>query len=136
LEKFDPGDAFLRNLYPVIYSRQLFDLTPWAEKLVTGKREELTTIFPLLGVLRKFEGWAYEQEWRYVLFQENPTPNRTRPMPLPSRVFLGAKASPLTTKGLLTICEEKNIAVSQMRMSNDKYELLAHPIKQSGTADT
>jgi hypothetical protein len=128
LEKFDPADAFLRNLYPVIYSHQLFDLTPWGEKLVTGKREELTAIFPLLGVLQKFEGWAYEREWRYVLFQENPNPNRARPMPLPSRVFLGAKAASSTTKELLAICEEKNIAVWQMRMSNDKYELLADPI--------
>jgi hypothetical protein len=137
LENFDPDDVFLRNLYPVIYSHQLFDLTPWAEKLVTGKREELTTLFPLLGVLQKFDGWAYEQEWRYVLFQENPTPNRARPMPLPSRVFLGAKASPLTINALLATCEEKNIAVSQMRMANDKYELLADPINhQSGTAAT
>lgn len=129
IEKFDPDDAFLRNLYPVIYSQQLFDLTPWGEKLVTGKREELTTLFPLLGVLQKFEGWAYEKEWRYVSFQENPTPDRARPMPLPSRVFLGAKASSSTTTEMRAICEEKKIAVWQMRMSNDKFELLADPIK-------
>src|SRR5215469_9264000 len=30
LSKFDPQDAFLKNLYPVIYSYQLVDLTPWA----------------------------------------------------------------------------------------------------------
>ncbi len=125
LEKFDLGDAFLKNLYPVIYSHQLFDLTPWAEKLVTGKTDELTPLFPLLAVLQKFEGWAYEQEWRYVSFQDKPSPSRARTMPLPSRVFLGTKAAPSTTKDLLAICKEKNIPVSQMRMSNDKYELLA-----------
>jgi len=134
LAKFDSSDAFLRNLYPVIYSHQLFDLTPWAEKLVAGKREDFTDIFPLLGVLQKFEGWAYEKEWRYVLFQEKPNPNRERPMPVASRVFLGAKALPSTTKELMEICEKKNVPVSQMRMSNDKYGLVADPISGSGDA--
>ena len=130
LSKFDPQDAFLKNLYPVIYSHQLVDLTPWAEKLVTGKREELTTLFPLLGVIQKSEGWSYEQEWRYVSFQENPSPSRARQMPLPSKVFIGAKASPATTTELFAICQEQNIEVSKMRMSNDKYELLVDPITE------
>lgn len=128
LATFDSDDAFLKNLYPIIYSHQLFDLTPWAEKLVTGEREDLTTVFPLLAVLQKFEGWAYEKEWRYVSFQENPTPDRARQMPLPTKVFLGAKAPHSTTRELLAICEDKDIAAWQMRMSNDKYELFADPI--------
>ena len=131
LERFDLGDAFLRNLYPVVYSNQLFDLTPWAEKMVSGEAATLTSVFPLLGVIQKFHGWAYEKEWRYVSFQENPTPNRTRPMPLPSRVFLGAKAVYSTKKELLAICTDKNIPVWQMRMSDEKYELLADPISDA-----
>lgn len=128
LKKFGPGDPFLRNLYPVTYSHDLVDLTSWAEKLVTGKAEDLTPGFLLLGVLQKFEGWEYEQEWRYVFFQEEPTSKRDRPMPQPSRVFLGSKATPATTKELCSICEGKNIPVWQMRMSSEKYELLADPI--------
>jgi len=128
LEKFDPSDAFLKNLYPVIYSHQLFDVTPWAEKLVSGDAGQLTTLFPLLGVIQKFEGWAHENEWRYVSFQEKPTQDRARPMPLPSRVFLGARAQSSTREGLLEICKEKDIGLWQMHMSNDKYELLADPI--------
>jgi hypothetical protein len=124
LEKFAPGDTFLRNLYPVIYSDELIDLAPWAEKLVTGKREEFTTTFPLLGVLQKYEGWQYEQEWRYVSFQETPAPDLARPMPLPSRVFLGAKMFSSKKNELLAICEKKHIEVLQMNMASDKYHLL------------
>jgi len=40
---------------------------------------------------------------------------------------MGAKATP--SKELLTICEEKHIPVWQMRMSSDKYELIADPIE-------
>jgi Protein of unknown function (DUF2971) len=133
LQTFDPADAFPRNLYPVTYSHDLVDLTPWAEKLVTGHAEELTPGFLLLGVLQKFEGWEYEQEWRYVSFQEAPTSNRERPMPQPSRVFLGSKATPATTKELIAICDEKNIPVWQMRMASDKYELLADPTHPAAT---
>jgi site-specific recombinase XerD len=74
--------------------------------------------FPSVGRASEVEGWQYEQEWRYVPFKEAPTPNRDRPMPRPSRVFLGAKAPPSTTKELFAICVEKNIAVWQMRMSS------------------
>ena len=128
LQEFDPGDPFLRNLYPVTYSHDLVDLTPWAEKLGTGKTEELTPGFLLLGVLQKFAGWEYEQEWRYVSFQEAPTSNRDRPMLQPSRVFLSSKATAATKTELCSICGGKNIPVWQMRMSSDKYELLADPI--------
>jgi len=62
IEQFSSEDAFLKNLYPVIYSHELFDLTPWSERLVTTKREELNPMFPLLGVLQKFKGWEYERD--------------------------------------------------------------------------
>jgi len=78
-------------------------LTPWAEKLVSGSAAHLTTLFPLLGVLQKFDGWSYEEEWRYVLFQEKPTSDRNRQMPPPSRLLLGAKAAASTRNNLLTI---------------------------------
>lgn len=107
LQKFDPDDPFLRNLYPIIYSHELFDLTPWAEKIVSGKAADLTTVFPLLGVLQKFEGWEYEREWRYVSFKETVTLDRDRSMPTPSRVFIGANAQP--SNELLTICEERTL---------------------------
>jgi hypothetical protein len=127
LEQFDSSDAFLKNLYPVIYSHELVDLTPWGETLITGKRDDFNTIFPLLGVLQKFEGWQYEQEWRYISFQEKPTNDRNRQMPRPSRVFLGAKTEASAAEELLAICEANKVPVSQMRMADDKYELLANP---------
>lgn len=128
LARFDPGDAFLKNLYPVAYSNDLSDLTPWAEKLVSGMAGDLDIGFLLMGVIQKFTGWGYEQEWRYIRFQEPPNQERNRSMPPPSRVFLGAKAPLQTTEAIVAICQEKNIPVWQMRMSSDRYELLADPL--------
>jgi hypothetical protein len=95
---------------------------------VSGSAGQLTTLFPLLAVLQKFVGWAYENEWRYVQFQEKPTSDRARAMPVASRVLLGAKATASTRNELLAICQEKDVPIWQMRMSNDKYELLADPL--------
>jgi hypothetical protein len=128
LEKLDPNDGFLKNLYPVAYSNELGDMTPWAEKLVSGGAGDLATDYLLLGVIQKFTGWAYEQEWRYIRFQEPPNQDRNRSMSLPSRVFLGAKAQSSTTEAILAICEEKNIPVWHMRMSSDRYELVANSV--------
>jgi hypothetical protein len=128
IEQFDPGDAFLSNLYPVVYSHEVFDLTPWAEKLVTGNREEFNPYFPLLGVLQKYDGWAYEKEWRYVLFQETASPSRARLMPTPSRVLLGAKMAEPNKKELVEVCGAKRICAWEMQMSGDKYELQAAPL--------
>lgn len=131
LGKFDPGDGFPKNLYPVVYSNELGDMTPWAEKLVSGKAGDLVTGSLLLGVIQKFTGWEYEQEWRYIRFQEPSNQDRNRSMPLPSRVFLGAKAQRSTTEAIVAICEEKNIPVWQMRMSSDRYELVANPAQSA-----
>jgi hypothetical protein len=128
IEQFDPADPFLRNLYPVVYSHEVFDLTPWAEKLVTGNREEFNPYFPLLGVLQKYDGWAYEKEWRYVLFQEAASPSRTRSVPTPSRVLLGARMPEHNKKELVEICAAKRISVWEMQMSSDRYELQAAPL--------
>lgn len=125
LDQFDSNDAFLKNLYPVAYSNDLSDLTPWAERLVSGEAGDLDIGSLLLGVIQKFTGWQYEQEWRYIRFQEPPNEDRNRSMPLPSRVFLGAKAQPSTTEAIAAICEEKNIPLWQMSMSSDRYELVA-----------
>lgn len=125
LEEFDRDDAFLRNLYPVIYSHELLDLTSWAERLVTGDRQQFNEMFPLLGVIQKFEGWAYEQEWRYVSIQDKAPKDRLRNMRTPSRLFLGARAPTETVQQIKGICAARKIPLWQLQMSNESYELVA-----------
>jgi|SRR5215469_112702 len=128
IRKFAPRDAFLKNLCPVVYSKDVFDLTTWAEALVTGKREEFNGLFPFLAVLQKFEGWAYENEWRYLQFQDALNPDRARGVPTPSRVLLGAKMPESNKSELLEICQAKKISVWQMHVSYSKYELQELPL--------
>jgi hypothetical protein len=66
LEPLKPEHPFRHNLYPVAYSENLYDLRPYAEQLVAKNREEFHTMYPLLAMLHKFDGWSYEHEWRLI----------------------------------------------------------------------
>jgi Protein of unknown function (DUF2971) len=124
LESLETDDPFRKYLFPVIYSNQLYDLTPWAEKLAIPDRQEFNPDSPLLGALHKFDGWKYEEEWRLVSVALALTEDHNFPVLTPTRIFLGSKMRVEEHKELLAICEEKKIEVHQMRLANDRFELL------------
>lgn len=86
-------------------------------------------MLPLLSMIHKFEGWRYEEEWRMIFEYGVPTDDHNQPAPTPSRIFLGSKMVHETSQELLAVCEQKNIAVYQMRLADDRFELLSEPMK-------
>ena len=127
LDGLKPDHLFRKCLYPVLYSSQLYDLTPFAVKLFAPDRQDFNHIHPLLAVLHKFDGWEYEQEWRVVSITEAVTEDDNRRVPTPSRIFLGSKMEPTKSRELSAICQQKKIAVYQMRLADDRFELLSEP---------
>jgi hypothetical protein len=127
----DPNHFFLRNLYPVLYSADFYDLSPFVEGLAGGPatRANFQQMLPLLAMLTKFEGWGYEREWR--LFQEAQTGTKDgkREAPVPSRVFLGERFESSLDKDLVSICKAKHIPLSRMRLATDKFQLIAEDFK-------
>lgn len=124
LEGLEGQHPLRKNLYPVIYTPSLYDLTSFIEKLVGPKREDFNPSAPLLAVLHKFVGWSYEEEWRSVQYTSGVVADHNVAVPTPSRVFLGAKMSRDNAQEIAAICDAKGIKVLQMRMANNKFELL------------
>ena len=124
LESLDIEHPFRKYLYPVIYSNELYDLTPWAERLAIRDRQDFNPECPLLGVLHKFGGWKYEEEWRVVEVTKAVVEDHDWQVPTPTRIFLGSKTEATKNKELLATCEQKKIEVQQMRLANDRFELL------------
>jgi hypothetical protein len=123
-----PADDFLRRvLYPVIYSKDLYDMTP----LVKGAVAENTSDFPFLGpilcVLHKFEGWSYEREWRLVQFNDHLKKDHTHSVPKPTKVFLGKMIDAKNAAEIAAICANQGIKVLKMELAPDKFELVARP---------
>ena len=127
LEQLPPEHPLRRKLYPVIYSPKLYDLTAYAQKLVGPNRQEFNPSSPLLGVLHKFDGWSYEQEWRVVSMTNTVVNDHNWSVSTPTRVFLGSKMSSENGQALRTICEQKHIEVHQMELAPDRFQLLPQP---------
>ena len=119
---------FRRFLYPVFYSELLYDLTPWAEKLVDPSREDFNTHCLILGVLHKFEGWRYENEWRLVEVTQSVIPDHDFQAPTPARIFLGSRMEGKRREELVAICDQKGIEVHQMRLDKDRFQLSSEKV--------
>ncbi len=127
LEKLPPEHTLRCQLFPVIYSPKLYDLTAFMQKLAGPNQAEVTPASLLLAVLHKFDGWSYEQEWRVVSLANKVIGDYNLPVPTPTRIFIGSKMSPENGEALRKICEQKHIEVFQMELAPDRFQLLPRP---------
>jgi hypothetical protein len=127
LEPMAETEFLRRNLYPVIYSKDLYDMTPLVKGAVSIDTSAFNPVAPLLSVLQKFAGWSYEREWRVVQFNLDPKANHPHSVPKASKVFLGSKMDANNASEIAAICAKKGIPVFKMELAKDKFELFAHP---------
>lgn len=128
IEGLDPDHPFPKNLYPVVYSNDLGYLKYFVEKLVTAHRADFPQMGPLLCMLVKFTGWAYENEWRFVRETRTEEKDGLTAAPGPSRVFVGSQFDLNKNQKLIEICEKKKVPIERMCLANDKFELLSKPL--------
>jgi hypothetical protein len=128
IEVLPRSDAFVRALHPVIYSDDLFDFTAYVERIAAGKIPTINPMFPLLGVLRKYRGWDYEQEWRYVFFPNALVPNQSKRAPKARAVLLGSRMHLPNRKEIVEICQTKGIEARQMRLDGTSFRLVAEAV--------
>jgi hypothetical protein len=102
-------------------------MTAYVNGSVVTDRNDFNPLAPLLSVLRKFEGWQYEQEWRLIRFNPWPKPDYTQKMPKPTRVMLGYRMDEDAAKEIAAICAKRHIEVWKMSLAPDKFELIAEP---------
>lgn len=132
IKKNNVNKALTGNIYPVIYSRVRYK----ARQLFAGLsgNEMPDGLLAIKESLYKSRDWMYEREWRVVrLTQEN---RMQAPMEeggirekiqVPAAVYLGCETEkePESLKELTRITGEKNIPAFKMRISNDRYEMVA-----------
>jgi hypothetical protein len=123
IESLSEQHFFRKNLYPVLYAREFYDLRSFMSRLANGPRGDFRPMVPLLAMLHKFDGWMYESEWRLMHETEIVVDDHNRAAPIPSRIFLGARFDPLIGKDLLAICQQKAIPTFQMYLADDEFAL-------------
>jgi len=124
LDGLRPDHQLRERLYPVIYTNQIYDLTRWTLTLADPDPGKFNTEIPILCVIHKCDEWKYEKEWRMVQVTSTEEPDQNCLVPPPARVFLGSKMEAASVKELRAICSYKGVEVWQMRLAEDRFELL------------
>jgi hypothetical protein len=115
-----------RFLFPVVYSNDLFDATPYCEML--DNRINLNILYPVLAAMFKSIEWQYEKEWRLIFPSNLIRQDSDWRMPRPTRIFLGTRMNAESKNELVAICKERDIAVNQMRLAAETFTLESEPI--------
>ncbi len=124
--EYDVYNWSLRNiqrqyLYPVIYSKKLFDATKYLLSIIDYN--ELNPLFAILATIHKSPEWAYEKEWRFVLPLGESNPDQNFEIHSPSGLYLGLRIETGYKERLVEVAKKKRIPVYQMIQENDRFEL-------------
>jgi hypothetical protein len=119
-ESLPPDNLFVRMLYPVIYSENLFDGTKYYLAAIRNQRK-FNILFPALAALYKSPEWGYEGEWRLIIpanLVKEASPWR---VPTPKRVYLGKRMPDDEKERIIEICKKKGIEAHQMHLADDSF---------------
>ena len=124
------------GLYPVIYSEDRFDASPfllWGLFTILGiKTNNPDGIASIKAALYKSKMWEYEKEWRMIdpgpHDIQNPAPTEIEYRPV--AIYYGQNISPKDKARLHKIALEKGIKEYEMFIDSgaQKYEMLYRPL--------
>ncbi|MCP5351598.1 MAG: DUF2971 domain-containing protein [Chromatiales bacterium] len=121
MDRLLPNDPRRRGLFPVTYSDELFDATPYFEQSIMHR--SFNNLFGILSASRKAMDWSYEREWRLTLPIGQKLSSRNYLMPPPSAVYLGTRISEQGERQIREICARKDVPVKRMRLSPKEFKL-------------
>jgi hypothetical protein len=126
INEIELGDLRRHWLHPVNYATNRFNLDWLIDRLMTNPKQ-LNPLWGVIAAIHKSPDWRHEQEWRII------DPTREKPggwairMPQPSRVFLGCQMEPDYRQSVVGIAQHLGIALHEMTLSADRFELETKP---------
>lgn len=111
-----------RLLFPVVYSKKLFDATKF---FISAKNEiaEFNNLYGVLQAIYKAEEWSYEHEWRLVFNHGIMTADQNFELTKPTCVYLGARASGEDKARLVDVCQTRGIPLVQMEQAHGEFRI-------------
>ncbi len=112
------------SLWPVAYSKQLFDIT----HILRAKRrgDGYNKLYGIAASLCKAIDWQYEREWRLVVPGSRDGKGINVAAPLKA-VHLGARISDYDALKILKICRDINIPVYKVMLAPNEYRMVSLP---------
>lgn len=119
ISEVEKSNNFRRDLYPVIYNRQISDLTAIFSLSIEGA--PYNNLFPIKSAVYKNPEWQYEQEWRIIMHNFKSEYIST---PKPKRILLGTKISNENEDMIRSFCRNRGIDVFKVKHSKYKHEII------------
>lgn len=115
-------DPRILSLFPVLYSEQVFDGSPF---LVTAIRDQrrFNLALGIACAVVKSAHWAFEREWRIVLPLGDDDEGLAIPMPRPTAVYLGCKASAECVEQVREVADALAVPIFSMTLDRRAYAL-------------
>ena len=102
-------DKFNRFVYPVCYREKVFELD------LSIKNVDFLPV-----MISKMKDWSYEKEWRIILSDDS---KGLQTSPNIKAVYLGLCVTDENKERMIEVCREKGIALFQMEVVDDTYNL-------------
>lgn len=125
-------EYFSRNLFPVIYSDELFDAT---NEVVCGINGDPIIQHALWeAALTKYQDWSYEREWRFIASAEDGelcTHNNSKyfEVGMPKAIYLGSESCRAENRSILIdYCIDNKISVFEMKKDLRTYGIAPIPL--------
>lgn len=131
IRNFDDNN-FLRFLYPVIYSNEIYDLAEHLFAMLKSythpKHPTFNNIVNMTVVpLYKSLEWQYEKEWRLVIDKNliRLDDNKLTISQKPKAIYLGVNIKKEVKKTLKSFADDNNIPLFEMYQKGNEYKLIA-----------
>lgn len=155
-KELEINNPITRFIFPVLYSKAIFDMKDYLPdsnkvfgnvlKNYLGSIKEddilkglklpesntnLNNMVVFYNALIKYEGWAYEKEWRYVFPYQNVLGRNVHlNVPKPKAIYLGAMACKENCKKILEIGKERDINIYKMEIKPSEFALESNIIHE------
>lgn len=116
-----------RMLYPILYRKDLLDVTDFIRRSLDNEKRFNNTIGLYAAIVKSIE-WSYEKEWRLVFPFGVLEQEQAWRVPVPKAVYLGAKIDKSNKKQIIKIAEKKNVPVYQASTDKTSFRLIFNRI--------
>ena len=132
LSKTNSDDIFIRGLFPILYTHELFNIDELMLNRDLINDLKFNPLYLFYPLIHKSNIWSYESEWRIII--RDPLVNAPRNISTPpiSKIILGSDFFKSNLKNptrrklaekLILHCKMENINLSTMEHSSTSYEM-------------
>lgn len=118
ISKLDKNNIMRKNLYPVIYKKEKFDVSYYLDSAICPKYPAIA------GLCWKSREWSYEDEYRIILpCKDNIKEPKLFNVLKPSAIFLGSKIDQKSEEKIENIALDRKIEVYKAECDSKSFTI-------------